>query len=220
MAAVCVANWLPRKGILELLEAVAGLPDDVVTLHLVGDTATRGGYARRCARAHRPRRPAGPGRGARPRQPRSRAPHVSDRRRLRAAELRGAVRNRLGRGDGGGTPGGRLAGGQPAIPGRSRPRRRARARGRRPRHSALRSRGWPATQRFASGWDGPPTSAQRRVRRGTRRRHASSRSSTRCCQGTEQHRLDKGPVEVKEDGARHDPSPTGRSTDAQASADS
>jgi glycosyltransferase involved in cell wall biosynthesis len=47
MAAVCVGNWLPRKGIIELLEAVAGLPDDVVTLHLVGDTATRGGYARR-----------------------------------------------------------------------------------------------------------------------------------------------------------------------------
>ena len=47
MAAVCVANWLPRKGILELLEAVAGVPDDVVTLHLVGDSATRGGYARR-----------------------------------------------------------------------------------------------------------------------------------------------------------------------------
>jgi glycosyltransferase involved in cell wall biosynthesis len=45
MAAVCVANWLPRKGILELLEAVAGLPDDVVTLHLVGDPAKRGRYA-------------------------------------------------------------------------------------------------------------------------------------------------------------------------------
>ena len=47
MAAVCVANWLPRKGIVELLEAVAGLPDDVVTLHLVGDPNTRGGYAGR-----------------------------------------------------------------------------------------------------------------------------------------------------------------------------
>jgi glycosyltransferase involved in cell wall biosynthesis len=47
MAAACIANWLPRKGIVELLEAIAGLPDDVVTLHLVGDTATRGGYARR-----------------------------------------------------------------------------------------------------------------------------------------------------------------------------
>jgi glycosyltransferase involved in cell wall biosynthesis len=46
-AAVCVANWLPRKGILELLDAVAGLPDDVVTLHLVGDTATPGRYAGR-----------------------------------------------------------------------------------------------------------------------------------------------------------------------------
>ena len=57
MAAVCVANWLPRKGIVELLEAVAGLPDDVVTLHLVGDTATRGRYAESCARAHRARRP-------------------------------------------------------------------------------------------------------------------------------------------------------------------
>jgi glycosyltransferase involved in cell wall biosynthesis len=45
-AALCVANWLPRKGIVEVLEAVAGLPDDVVTLHLVGDTATRGRYAR------------------------------------------------------------------------------------------------------------------------------------------------------------------------------
>ncbi len=47
IAAVCVANWLPRKGIAELLEAVASLPDDVVTLHLLGDTATRGGYAGR-----------------------------------------------------------------------------------------------------------------------------------------------------------------------------
>ncbi len=58
MAAVCVANWQPWKGIVELLEAVAGLPDDVVTLHLVGDTATRGGYAGRVRRAHRARRPS------------------------------------------------------------------------------------------------------------------------------------------------------------------
>jgi glycosyltransferase involved in cell wall biosynthesis len=50
MAALCVANWLPRKGILELLEAVARLPDDRVTLHLVGDTATPGTYARRIRR--------------------------------------------------------------------------------------------------------------------------------------------------------------------------
>ena len=47
IAALSVANWLPRKGIMELLNAVARLPDEVVTLHLVGDTATRGPYARR-----------------------------------------------------------------------------------------------------------------------------------------------------------------------------
>jgi glycosyltransferase involved in cell wall biosynthesis len=47
MAALCVANWLPRKGILELLEAVARLPDELVTLHLVGDAATPGPYAAR-----------------------------------------------------------------------------------------------------------------------------------------------------------------------------
>jgi glycosyltransferase involved in cell wall biosynthesis len=47
IAALSVANWLPRKGILELLDAVARLPDQVVTLHLVGDDATRGSYARR-----------------------------------------------------------------------------------------------------------------------------------------------------------------------------
>jgi glycosyltransferase involved in cell wall biosynthesis len=49
MAAVCVANWLPRKGILELLEAVASLPDDRVTLHLVGETGP-GPYAARVRR--------------------------------------------------------------------------------------------------------------------------------------------------------------------------
>jgi glycosyltransferase involved in cell wall biosynthesis len=47
MAALCVANWLPRKGILELLEAVARLPDELVTLHLVGETRSPGQYAAR-----------------------------------------------------------------------------------------------------------------------------------------------------------------------------
>jgi glycosyltransferase involved in cell wall biosynthesis len=47
IAALCVANWLPRKGVLELLAAVANLPNEVVTLHLVGDPATPGPYARR-----------------------------------------------------------------------------------------------------------------------------------------------------------------------------
>ena len=50
IAALCVANWLPRKGILELLEAVAGLPDELVTLHLAGETATSGPYAGRVRR--------------------------------------------------------------------------------------------------------------------------------------------------------------------------
>jgi len=34
---LCVANWVRRKGILELLEAVAQLPDGLATLHLAGD---------------------------------------------------------------------------------------------------------------------------------------------------------------------------------------
>jgi glycosyltransferase involved in cell wall biosynthesis len=36
IALLCVANWLPNKGVLELLEAVAALPADHVTLHLAG----------------------------------------------------------------------------------------------------------------------------------------------------------------------------------------
>ena len=36
-ALLCVANWVERKGILDLLDAVAGLDDDLVTSHLVGD---------------------------------------------------------------------------------------------------------------------------------------------------------------------------------------
>ena len=35
-AVLCVANWLPAKGVLELVDAVAMLPDDEVTLHLAG----------------------------------------------------------------------------------------------------------------------------------------------------------------------------------------
>jgi glycosyltransferase involved in cell wall biosynthesis len=36
IAVLCVANWQPTKGILELLEAVAALPADHVTLHFAG----------------------------------------------------------------------------------------------------------------------------------------------------------------------------------------
>ncbi len=36
IAVACVANWYPNKGLLDLLEAVAALPDDDVTVHLAG----------------------------------------------------------------------------------------------------------------------------------------------------------------------------------------
>ena len=36
-AFLCVANWVERKGILELLEAFARLPPDAATLHCAGD---------------------------------------------------------------------------------------------------------------------------------------------------------------------------------------
>lgn len=46
ISVLAVANWLPNKGILELLEAVASLPEDRVHLHLVGDVTMRPRYAR------------------------------------------------------------------------------------------------------------------------------------------------------------------------------
>jgi glycosyltransferase involved in cell wall biosynthesis len=36
IALLCVGNWLPNKGVLELLEAVAAVPADLLTLHLAG----------------------------------------------------------------------------------------------------------------------------------------------------------------------------------------
>ena len=63
-AFLTVANWLPQKGILELLEAFARLPADAGTLHLAGDeaadTTLRGARAvsPRRDRPHRPRRRA------------------------------------------------------------------------------------------------------------------------------------------------------------------
>jgi glycosyltransferase involved in cell wall biosynthesis len=44
-AFLTVANWLPRKGILELLEAFARLPADAATLHLAGDESADARYA-------------------------------------------------------------------------------------------------------------------------------------------------------------------------------
>jgi glycosyltransferase involved in cell wall biosynthesis len=44
-AFLAVANWLPRKGILELLEAFARLPADAATLHLAGDESADARHA-------------------------------------------------------------------------------------------------------------------------------------------------------------------------------
>ena len=46
-AFLSVANWLPPKGILELLEAFARLPADAGTLHLVGDESADARYTAR-----------------------------------------------------------------------------------------------------------------------------------------------------------------------------
>jgi len=46
-AVLMVGNWVPRKGVLELLEAVSRLPADVVTLHLVGGMDIDRSYAAR-----------------------------------------------------------------------------------------------------------------------------------------------------------------------------
>lgn len=47
MAVLSVGNWVPRKGLLDLLAAVAVLPAGTLTLHLVGDTEADRAYARR-----------------------------------------------------------------------------------------------------------------------------------------------------------------------------
>jgi glycosyltransferase involved in cell wall biosynthesis len=46
-AALCVSNWVERKGIHSLLEALALLPDGLLTLHLVGDDNAEKRYAAR-----------------------------------------------------------------------------------------------------------------------------------------------------------------------------
>jgi glycosyltransferase involved in cell wall biosynthesis len=46
-AFLTVANWLPQKGILALLEAFARLPADAATLHLAGDESADARYAAR-----------------------------------------------------------------------------------------------------------------------------------------------------------------------------
>ena len=46
-AFLCVGNWIPRKGILDVLEAMQHLPPDAATLHLVGDDGADRRYAAR-----------------------------------------------------------------------------------------------------------------------------------------------------------------------------
>jgi glycosyltransferase involved in cell wall biosynthesis len=54
-AVASVANWVERKGLLELLEATAGLPAGLATLHLAGDDRADPGYGDRVrARLSRP----------------------------------------------------------------------------------------------------------------------------------------------------------------------
>jgi glycosyltransferase involved in cell wall biosynthesis len=47
VAFLTISNWLPRKGIVELLEAFARLPADAGTLHLAGDESADTRYAAR-----------------------------------------------------------------------------------------------------------------------------------------------------------------------------
>jgi glycosyltransferase involved in cell wall biosynthesis len=49
-AFLCAANWIPRKGILELLDAFGRLEADSATLHLAGDDHADPAYARRVRR--------------------------------------------------------------------------------------------------------------------------------------------------------------------------
>jgi glycosyltransferase involved in cell wall biosynthesis len=46
-ALLCVGNWVERKGIVPLLDAVAGLPPGAATLHLVGRDDVESAYAAR-----------------------------------------------------------------------------------------------------------------------------------------------------------------------------
>jgi len=50
VAVLCVANWTPNKGIVELLNAFASLPERVATLWLVGATDVDRRYAERVRR--------------------------------------------------------------------------------------------------------------------------------------------------------------------------
>ena len=156
MAAVCVANWLPRKGILELLEAVAGLPERrrhppprrrhghcAASTQVVCATAsttptcviallsTASCNRRRCSRSTRPSMPS---------CCRASRSHMgpSGERRWRPASPWSV-----------GRPGTCHSWPITAATGCSFPQETW-------RRSLVRSSRWPATRRFANGWAGPP----------------------------------------------------------------
>ena len=47
LAVLCVGNWLPHKGVLELIEATARLPADAAIVHLAGRDDVDDAYSRR-----------------------------------------------------------------------------------------------------------------------------------------------------------------------------
>jgi glycosyltransferase involved in cell wall biosynthesis len=49
-ALLCIGNWVARKGILQVLDAVADLPPGLARLHLAGDDRPDPGYAARVRR--------------------------------------------------------------------------------------------------------------------------------------------------------------------------
>ena len=109
IALLNVANWWPNKGVLELLDAVATLPSDRVTLHLVGREDVEPGYGRRVHA--RLRAPDLAGRvvvhGAAGTGPAR--PALRRRRRVRVGQRRRDVRDGLRRGAGRRAPDRRLA---------------------------------------------------------------------------------------------------------------
>ena len=51
IALVCVSNWYPNKGLLELLDAVAALPAGDATVHLAGRDDVDADYGDLCVGA-------------------------------------------------------------------------------------------------------------------------------------------------------------------------
>ena len=133
IAVLCVANWLPNKGIHELLDAVRALPNDAVTVHFAGREDVDHRYTRRIRRqlARRPARPARrrPWTG----RPLDGCSPLRRRGRVRVADPRRDVRHGRRRGAPGRSAGGRLAHGKPAEPDLRWCRRSAAAGGRRRR---------------------------------------------------------------------------------------